>query len=82
MGQAKRHATKIRPKPSKAAFSVVLSNFDKCRREVADDAISDAASAYVGQDVRVTFSDSGLNNGRIIWLFGRPDQFHSLLCCI
>ena len=30
LGQTKRCATEIRPKPSDAAFSAVLSNFDKC----------------------------------------------------
>ena len=44
VGQAKRCATKIRPKPSKAAFAVVFfSNFDKCRPEVADDVKSGVA---------------------------------------
>ena len=52
MRQAKRHATKIRPKPSKAAFSVVFfSNFDKYRPEVADDVISGVAVYQVGMDV-------------------------------
>ena len=35
--QAKRRATKIRPKTPKAAFSAVFSNFDKWRPEAADD---------------------------------------------
>ena len=40
VGQAKRRTTKIGPKPSKVAFSVVFfGNFDKCRPEVADDVI-------------------------------------------
>ena len=30
-------------------------------------------------DVRATFGEYALNSGRIILLFGRPDQFHALL---
>ena len=38
---------------------------------------------YVGMDERATFGESGLNTGRIILLFGRPDPFYaSLLCSI
>ena len=57
-------------------------NFHKCRPEVADDVISSAAIDLVGVDVRVKFSDSGLNGGRISLLFGRPDPFNAFLCSI
>ena len=40
LGQAKRRATKIRPKASDTAFMAVFSNFDNCRPEVADDVTS------------------------------------------
>ena len=50
-------------------------NFDKCHSEVAGDVISGVAVEYVGMDVSATFSESGLNSGRIILLFGRPDPF-------
>ena len=41
--QAKRKATKIRPKSAAGGIFGRFSNFDKCRLEVADDAISDMA---------------------------------------
>ena len=80
VGQAKRRATKICPKRSKAAFSVAFSNFDKCPQEVAGDVIPGAALVDVGMDVRVIFSDFRLNSGQVIRLFDRPDPFYALLC--
>ena len=68
--QAKRRATKIRPKAVEAAFSAVYSNFEKSRPEEAGDVISGAALDYVGVDVHANFADSKLNSGRIIGLFG------------
>ena len=49
-----------------------LSNFDKCRPEVAGDVISGVALGYVSMDVRAKLGDSRLNNGRIIQLFVKP----------
>ena len=42
IGKASKNAAalKFNPWPPEAAFSVVLSNFDKCRLEVADGVIS------------------------------------------
>ena len=78
-GQANRHATKIRPKAVRGGIFDRLANFDKCRSEVAGDAIS----SVVGMDVRPTSGGSGLNSDRNIWLFSRPDPFYaSLLCSI
>ena len=37
---------------------------------------------YVGMDVRATFGESGLNSGRITWLFDRPDPFYASLLSI
>ena len=45
------------------------------------DVISDVAVDWVGMDVPATFGDSGLNSGRIILLFGRPDPLYALLLC-
>ena len=74
MGQAKRRATKIRPKVAGIGIFSRFPNFDKCRSEVTGDAISGVTVYYVGMDVRATFCDSGLNSGRIILLFGQPSQ--------
>ena len=69
VGQAKRSVTEFNPKTQEAAFSTVVSNFDKCQMEVASDVISDLAVDHIAMDVRVKFSDSTLNRGRIIPLF-------------
>ena len=66
VGRAKRRATQIWP---------------KSRLKVAGDVISGVAVDDVGMDVRATFDESGLNTGRIIWLFGRPDPFYASLLC-
>ena len=57
---------KFDPKPSEAAFWTVFSNFDKCQLEVAGNVISGVAVELIGMDVRATFGESVLNNGRII----------------
>ena len=54
-------------------------NVDKCRSEEAGDVISGAAVGHVGTDVSATFGESGLNSGRIILLFGRPDPLYASL---
>ena len=66
MRQAKRRATKIRPKAIGSGIFGRFPNFDKCRSEVAGDVMSGVAVHYVGMDVRSTFGESGLNSGRII----------------
>ena len=66
MKQAKRRATKIRPKTIGSGIFGRVPNLDKCRSEVADDVISGVTVDYVGMDVRATFGESGLNSGRII----------------
>ena len=65
----------MQTKHSKAAFSVVFSNVERCRQEVADDVVSDVAVDYVGMGVRVKFGDSMLNSGRIIQLFVGRTRF-------
>ena len=50
---------------------------DKCRLEVAGDVISGVAVDYVGMNVRASFGETGLNSGRIILIFGRPDPFYA-----
>ena len=42
LGKTQRHYN-LTQKPLEVAFSVVYSNFEKCRLEVADDAISGVA---------------------------------------
>ena len=61
MGQAKRRATKIRPRAVGGYIFGRFANFEKCRPEVADDVISGLASDYFGMDVRVKLGDSMLN---------------------
>ena len=68
------HSLEIRAKDS--TFDR-FSNFVKCRPEVAGEVISGMAMV-----VRAKFGDSRLNSGGTIRLFGRPDQFCSLLCSI
>ena len=69
VGQEIAAPLKFDPKHLEAAFSTVLTNFDKCRSEVAGDIISSVAVYYVGRDVRATFGEPRLNSGRIILLF-------------
>ena len=64
--QAKRCATKIRPKAVGSRIFGCFPNFDKCRSEVAGDVMFDVAVLYVSVDVRSTFGESGLNSGQII----------------
>ena len=66
VGQAKRRATKIRPKAVGSGTFGRFPNFDKCRSEVSGDVLSGAAVHYVVMDVRSTFGESVLNSGRII----------------
>ena len=47
--------------------------------EVAGDVIYGVAVDYVGMDVRATFGESGLDSGRIILLFGRPNPLYTSL---
>ena len=73
MGHAKRRPTKIRAKVVGGSLSAVF--------KVYDDVISSVAVDYVGKDVLAIFGEYGLNNGRIIRLFDRPDQFDAPLLC-
>ena len=73
---------KFDQKPSVAAFSAVIANFDKCQPEVAGDVILGVALVDVSLDVRAKFSYSRLNSGRTIRLFGRPDPFYAFLYSI
>ena len=66
MRQAKRRATKIRPKAVGSGIFGRFPNFDKFRPEVAGEVVSGVAIEYVVMDVRATFGESGLNSGRII----------------
>ena len=66
VGQAKRRTTKIRRNAVAAGIFDCFSNFDKCRLEVTDDAISSVTVEYVGMDVRATFDEHGLKSGQII----------------
>ena len=59
VGQAKRHATKIRPKAVGSGIFGRFPNFDKCRSEVAGYVVSGVTMDYVGRDVRATFGESG-----------------------
>jgi len=43
VGEAKRRATKIRPKALRSGIFSHFPNFDKCRSEVAGDVISGVA---------------------------------------
>ena len=79
MGQAKRSDTKIRPKAVGSGIFSRVANFDKSRLKEAGDVISDVAVDCVGMDVRATFDEYGLNSGRIILLFSRPDPFYASL---
>ena len=78
-GEVNRRATQIRPKAVESGIFSHFPNFDKCRSQVAGDVISGVVVDYVGMDGRATFCESGLNSGRIILLFGRPDPFYSLI---
>ena len=77
MGQAKRRATNIQPKAVGSDIFGYFPNFDKCRSEVAGDVMSGVAVDHVGVDVRSTIGESGLNSGRIILLFSRPDPYYA-----
>ena len=79
MGQAKRRATKIRPKSVGSGIFGRFRNFYNCRSEVAGDVISGVAVDYVGMDVCTTFGESGLNSDRIILLFVRLEPFYASL---
>ena len=57
-GQAKRHATKIRPKAVAGDIFGHFANFDKCRLEAAGDVTFGTAEDYVDMDVRATFGES------------------------
>ena len=74
VGQAKRRADQIRPK---AVVGGIFNGFlrGNFRPQVANDVISGVDVDCVGMDVSATFGESGLNRGRIILLFGRPDPF-------
>ena len=67
MGQAKRRATKIRPKAVGSGIFGRFPNFDKYRSEVVGDVISGVAVNYVDTDARATLGESGLNSDRIIF---------------
>ena len=54
-GQARHHATKMRPKAARSGIFSRFPNFDKCRLEVAGDFMSGVAVHYVGMDVSLTF---------------------------
>ena len=43
-------------------FGPFLSNFDKCRPEVADGVVSDVAVEYVGPDLRIKVGNSRSNS--------------------
>ena len=58
LSQAKRSATKIRPKAVGGGIFGCLSNFDNCRLEVTSDVTSSTAVERVGMDVCVKFNDS------------------------
>ena len=61
MGQGNRSATKIRPKAVGSGIFADFCSFpdiDKCRSEVAGDAMSGVTVHYVGMDVRSTFGVS------------------------
>ena len=63
MGQAKRRATKIRPKAVGGGIFGRSMNFDKIRSEVAGDDISGAAVEQAVMVVYATFGESWLNSG-------------------
>ena len=65
MGEAKCRATKILPETFGGGIFGLFSNFGKCRPEVADDVISNAALDYVSVDALAKFSDSKLKGSRI-----------------
>ena len=75
VGQAKRRATKIRPKAIESTILGPFPNFDKCRSEIAGNIMSGVAVQYVGEGVRSTFGKSALNSGRIIWLLASRTRF-------
>ena len=62
LDQAKRHATKIRPKGCRRWNFGCLLNSDNCQPEVASDVISGAALDQVRMDVRAKVVDSTLNS--------------------
>ena len=85
MGQAKRHANKIRLKAVGDGIFGLFSNFDKCRQEVADDIIFGVDKEYVGMDIRVLFGDSTLNSDQITRLVAgcsRFTHFCAVVSCI
>ena len=68
-------------------YNTVMSHF-LCNNSVTTthegsscDVISDVAVYYIGMGVHATYVEFGLNSGRIILLFGRPDPFYTLLLC-
>ena len=63
-------------------FSAVFQTWKNCRPEVSIDIISGVALDYVSMDALAKFGDSGLNTGRTIRLFGRPDLSYAPLCSI
>ena len=75
----KRRATKFRPKAVGGGIFSSFSNFDKCRPEIDGDVISRVVVDHIGVDLRAKFGDSGLNSGRIIRLFSRPQPFQKLM---
>ena len=54
-----------------------FSNFDKCRPEVGDDAISGEAVDMVSIGAHAKFGDSGLNSARIIRLCPAAPVLHT-----
>ena len=58
-GQAKRRATRIRPKAVRSAVFGRFANFDKCRSEVTGDVVFGVAADSASTDVRATFDESG-----------------------
>ena len=75
VGQAKRHATKIRPKAVEDDIFGRFSNLEKCRLDVAEDVISAVAVEMVDMDVHVKCGDSMLKSNRIICLFADRTRF-------
>ena len=80
MGRQNAAPINFDPKPFEAAFSIVFSNFDKCRPEAVSDDISGVA-VEVGMDAHVKLGDSRLNSGRTIRLYTGRTRF-TLVCSI
>ena len=80
LGQAKRHATKIRPEAvGSGIFGCFFSIFAYCRTKAAGDVTSGVAVDQVSADVRVKCGDSRLNSGQIIRLYADRTSFMHFL---